>query len=98
MYRRYEQRGDAASDVHLGLWLWLAWANGKGQDWARMMPISSFGLLILAVLGTLAHQAAAYAPPDMIAAAVVWAIGLASLVLIFTPEAGRYHRPVPVRQ
>jgi hypothetical protein len=83
----------AAAPVAIGLWLWLAWANGKGQDWARMLSAASFGLLTLAVLGSLAEHAVSYAPASMIAAAVVWAIGLASVVLIFTPAAGRYYRP-----
>jgi hypothetical protein len=83
----------AGAPVAIGLWLWLAWANGKGEDWARMLSAACFGLLTLSVLGSLAERAISYAPADMIAATVVWAIGLASVVLIFTPAAGRYYRP-----
>jgi hypothetical protein len=76
----------------IGMWLWLAWANGRGEDWARMISAACFGLLTLSVLGALSQHAATYAPASMIAAAVVWAIGLASVLLIFTPAAGRYYR------
>lgn len=41
---------------------------------------------------------AAFAPATMIAAAVVWALGLSSVVLIFTPAAGRYYRSQPALQ
>jgi hypothetical protein len=88
----------ASAPVAIGLWLWLAWANGKGQDWARMLSAASFGLITLSVLGSLAEHAVTYAPASMIAAAVVWTIGLASVVLIFTPAAGRYYRPQLARQ
>ena len=87
----------AAAPIAIGLWLWLAWANGRGQDWARMISGACFGLLTLGVLGNLAQDAATYAPADMIAAAIVWALGLVSVVLIFTPAAGRYYRPQPVQ-
>jgi uncharacterized membrane protein len=83
----------AGGPVAIGLWLWLAWANGKGEDWARMLSGACFGLLTLTVLGALAQHAATYAPASLIAAAVLWVIGLASVLLIFTPAAGRYYRP-----
>ena len=79
--------------IAIGLWVWLASANGKGKDWARMLSGACFGVCTLTVLGLLAQHAATHAPADVIAAAVVWAIGLASVVLIFTPAAGRYYRP-----
>ncbi len=84
--------------IAIGMWLWLAWANGRGEDWARMISGACFGLLSLSVLGQLSQHAVTYAPAGMIAAAVVWAIGLVSVVLIFTPAAGRYYRPQPAQQ
>jgi hypothetical protein len=88
----------AGAPVAIGMWLWLAWANGRGEDWARMISAACFGLLSLSVLGAVSQDAAAYAQADLIAAAVIWAIGLVSLLLIFTPAAGRYYRPQPVQQ
>jgi hypothetical protein len=52
----------------------------------------------LSVLGALAQHAAADAPATVIAAAAVWAIGLASVVLIFTPAACRFYRPQLAQQ
>jgi hypothetical protein len=88
----------AVAPVAIGMWLWLAWANGRGEDWARMISAACFGLLTLAVLGSLSQDAPRYAPASMIAAAVVWTIGLVSVVLIFTPAAGRYYRPQLAQQ
>ena len=83
----------AGAPLAIGLWLWLAWANGQGQDWARLVSAACFGLLTFSVMYALSRHAAAVAPATMIAAAAVWAIGLASVVLIFTPAACRYYRP-----
>jgi hypothetical protein len=88
----------AGGPLAIGLWLWMAWANGKGQHWARMLSAACFGLLTLSWLAALAPQAAVEAPAITIAAAVVWAIGLASVVLIFTPAACRYYRPPLAQQ
>jgi formate/nitrite transporter FocA (FNT family) len=68
------------------------------RAYRRMLSGACFGLLTLVVLGALSQHAATYAPANMIAAAIVWAIGLVSVVLIFTPAAGRYYRPQPARQ
>jgi hypothetical protein len=87
-----------AAPVAIGVWLWLAWANGKGEDWGRVLGAACFGLLSLTMLGDLTQHAATYAPASMIAAAIEWAIGLASVLLIFTPAAGRYYRPQLVQQ
>jgi hypothetical protein len=83
----------AGTPVAIGIWLWLAWANGKGEDWARILSAACFGLLSLSMLNALSQHAVAYAPATMTVAAAVWAIGLASVVLIFTPAACRYYRP-----
>jgi hypothetical protein len=88
----------AGAPVAIGLWLWLAWANGKGEDWARLLSAACFGLLTLSLVGLQSEDAATYAPAGMIAAVIVWAIGLASVVLIFTPAAGRYYRPQVAQQ
>jgi hypothetical protein len=84
--------------VAIGMWLWLAWANGRGQDWARLLSAGCFALISLSVMAQLAQGVAAFASAAMIAAAVVWALGLSSVVLIFTPAAGRYYRPQPAQQ
>jgi len=88
----------AGAPLAIGMWLWLAWANGQGEDWARMISAACFCLLTLSGLGALSQHAATYAPASMIAAATVWAIGLSSVVLIFTPAAGRYYRPQLAQQ
>ncbi|HJY60747.1 MAG TPA: hypothetical protein VJ418_30575 [Streptosporangiaceae bacterium] len=88
----------AGAPVAVGLWLWLAWANGRGEDWARLVSVACFLLMSLSVIGVLAQNAVTFAPASMIAAAVVWILGLSSVALIFTPAAGRYYRPRAVQR
>jgi hypothetical protein len=88
----------ALAPVAIGMWLWLAWANGRGQDWARPLSAACFGLISFSVVAGLAQGAAAFAPATMIAGAVIWTLGLSSVALIFTPAAGRYYRPQPAQQ
>jgi hypothetical protein len=74
------------------LWLWLAWANSKGKDPARVVLVSFLGLMSLDIMGSLAQDAGTFAPADLIAGGVLWLIAFAAVVLIFTPASNRYFR------
>jgi hypothetical protein len=39
----------ASAPVGAGVWLWLAWANGRGYHWARPAFVAFFGLLTTVV-------------------------------------------------
>jgi hypothetical protein len=74
------------------LWLWLAWANGRGHRWARAAFAGVFGTYTLLVLGKLAAGAATYAPADLLVVGLQWLIGLAVVVLLFSRSAGTFYR------
>ena len=82
---------EVAVPIVAGLWLFLAWANGRGHDWARPAFMAFFALTSLGVLVPLAEGAAAYAPADLIAGAVIWLVALTAMVLIFGKGAGAYY-------
>ena len=86
----------ATAPILAGLWLWLAWANGQGYDWARLASMSFFGLLTLELLIGLGGGAAVYAPADLIALTVPWLFGAAALALIFSKTASPYYQQQPV--
>lgn len=83
-----------AAPIAVGLWLWLAWAISNRRDAARLASMACFCFLTLSLLVSQAQGAAAFAPADMIAGGVSWLIGLASVVLIFTPPSNRFFRPL----
>jgi hypothetical protein len=82
----------AAAAIGAGLWLWLAWANGRGYDWARPASVALFGLLTLELVIGLGAGAAVYAPADLIALSGPWLIGAAAMVLIFSKTASLYYQ------
>ena len=80
-----------AIPLAIALWLWMAWANGKGNDWARLVAVSLFALNTLAMIFQLARDTAAVAPAAMIASGVAWAIGLAAITLIMWKQSWPYY-------
>jgi hypothetical protein len=86
---------EVAAPVGIALWLWLAWANGRGHDWARLIFTWFFGLLTVSLLVALAQHAAVYAPADLAALTALWLVALASVVLIFSKASWPYYRQQP---
>jgi hypothetical protein len=77
--------------VLIVVWLFMAWANGKGYDWARVAAISIFGLSCAGLVIDLAQSTAKYAPAALIGSGVVWVIGLAAVVLILQKQSAPYY-------
>jgi hypothetical protein len=77
-------------------WLWLAWANGHGNDGARIALVSYFGVVTLVLLWMLGIGSAVYASADLISVAVLWLVQLSAIVLIFNTRSARYFRPAEV--
>jgi hypothetical protein len=74
------------------LWLWLAWASGRGHRWARSAFVGLFGMYTLIVLSKFAAGAATYAPADLVAVGIQWIIGLAVVLLLFSRSADTFYR------
>ena len=88
----------AGAPISAGVCLWLAWANGRGYDWARPALMALVALLTLELLIGLGGGAALYAPADLIALTVPWLAGLAATVLIFSKTASPYYQQEPAHQ
>ena len=68
----------------------MAWANGRGRAWARIVSAVFFGLGTVEVV-------LAFARSDNVAAlaidVIVWLVGLGAIVLLFSKESGPFYRP-----
>ena len=84
--------------ITIGLWLWMAWANGRGHDWARGVFTTFLGLTTLSLLGWLAGSAVLYATADLIAVTVLWLVQMAAMVLIFSRKSASYYRHEPAER
>ena len=82
----------ASAPIGAGVWLWLAWANGRGYHWARPAFVAFFGVLTIVPFFGLGRDALPYTGADVIAAAVLWLVGLAAMVLIFSETASPYYQ------
>jgi len=79
----------------VALWLWMAWANGRGHNWARILSAVFFGI---STLGLLVSFAAGRVVGDIIVGLILWLIGLAVIVLLFRKESAPFFaRPAPPR-
>jgi hypothetical protein len=89
---------EVAAPVGIAVWLWLAWANGRGHDWARLIFTWFFGMFTVSLLVALAQHATVYAPADLAALTALWLVALASMVLIFSKASWPYYRQQPAQR
>jgi hypothetical protein len=78
--------------VATGLWLWMAWANGRGYNWARILSAVFFGISTLDLVITFA---AVRAPGSLIVSFAIWLVGLGAIVLLFSRESSAFFRQPP---
>jgi hypothetical protein len=92
----------AGAPIGAGVWLWLAWANGRGCHWARPAFVAFFGVLTIVVFFGLGEgtgeDAWPVTWPDLIATTVLWLVGLAAVLLTFSGTASPYGQQETVRQ
>lgn len=74
--------------IGVGLWLWMAYANGKGEAWARILSTVFFGIDTLALAFN--FLAASRTPLRTAGSVAVWAVGLVAIVLLWRPESSAY--------
>ncbi|HTT50295.1 MAG TPA: hypothetical protein VMH35_02685 [Streptosporangiaceae bacterium] len=84
--------------IIVAMLLWLAWAAGRGHDWARLVFSALFGLTTLAVLFALALDTPTVAPAAFTCATVVWFSQLGAVLLIFNPRSARYYGHEPAQR
>jgi len=82
----------APAPIGGGVWLWLAWANGRGCPWARAAFTAFFVLLTIVLPFGGGEDKLPYTWADLIAATVLWLVGLVVMVLIFSGTASPYYQ------
>jgi hypothetical protein len=75
--------------IAIGLWIWMAWANGKGRSWARIVSAVLFGIDTLNLLLSFARANVAAA---LILGFLVWLAGLGAIIMIFNKESAPFYR------
>jgi hypothetical protein len=83
------------------LWLWMARANGRGRNWARVLSTVLFGLATLdltSVFGAPGGLHFTLAPAvGWIDLVVTWLAGAAAVWLLWRPASSAFFKPGVVR-
>ena len=82
----------AGAPIGAGVWLWLAWANGRGYRWARTAFVAFFVLLTTVPFFGLGEDALPSTWRDVLATAVLWMVGFVAMALIFSQTASPYYQ------
>jgi hypothetical protein len=80
--------------VGIGLWLLMAWANGRGQSWARIVATVLCGINTLGLVFslTVAHTAA-----GLLLSIAIWLAGVGAVILLWQRESSSYFAVQPLR-
>jgi hypothetical protein len=86
--------------IGAGIWIWMAVSNKAGKNWARITSTVFFGLdclvLLLVLIGagaliSLTNGAATAAVVlALVAAVIVWLVGLGAIILLWRKESSAY--------
>lgn len=75
--------------IAIGLWIWMAQANGRGLPWARTLSAVFFGISTLSLILSVF---VAHAVAGLIVGVLIWLAGLAAIVLLYSKESAPFFR------
>lgn len=76
------------------LWFWMAYANGKGKKWARIVATVFFGISVLGLLSTLIQEGTVV---GKVLQVVQFLIGLGAIIMMYKPESTQYYNQQSAR-
>ena len=76
--------------IGVGLWLWMAKANGQGRNWARILSSVLFGLATLDMFGVLSQPKTLL---GLVFPVLTWLIGLGAVILLWRPDSSAFFKP-----
>lgn len=75
--------------VGVALWLWMAWANGRGRNWARILGTVFFAITTIGLPLTLTQGSGAVAK---FVGTLTWLIGAVTVYNLWRRESSAYFR------
>ncbi|HEU5158465.1 MAG TPA: hypothetical protein VFU43_15830 [Streptosporangiaceae bacterium] len=84
----------------VALWLWMAYANRAGKNWARITATVFFGISTMSLLSNLAVQStdstvavgSSGTAFGMVLNVLMWLVGLAAIILLWHRRSGPYFK------
>jgi hypothetical protein len=74
----------------IALWLWMAWANNQGKNWARILSTVLFGLATMDLIGVFSQPKTAL---GLVFPVLTWLVGLGTVWLLWRPESSQFFKP-----
>jgi hypothetical protein len=71
--------------IGVALWLWMAWANGRGSNWARIVATVLFGLNTIYLVLVVAR-----AGTSTLFVALGWLVGLGAIIMLWQRDSTAY--------
>ncbi|HEY3869016.1 MAG TPA: hypothetical protein VGM10_11725 [Actinocrinis sp.] len=83
--------------IGIGLWIWMAFVNRAGKNWARITGTVFFGISTLSVIidvaaGSSGMGGAKSTTAQVVVAVIGWLIGLAAVLLLWNKASGPYFK------
>lgn len=76
--------------IGVALWLWMAHANSRGKNWARIMSTVLFGLATIDLFGVLSQPKTLL---GLVFPVLIWLVGLGAVILLWRRENNDFYRP-----
>jgi hypothetical protein len=73
--------------IGVGLWIWMAMANKRGANWARIVATVFFAVDTLSLLAGFARPGALL---SRLVGLLVWLIGLGAILLLWRRQSSEY--------
>lgn len=76
--------------IGIALWLFMAWANGKGMSWARIVSCVLFAFNTIGLIAFFRQPETAL---SLVFEVLVWLAGLGAIWFLWRPESNAFFRP-----
>ena len=80
--------------IGIGLWIWMARANGGGRSWARVV---SSVLFAISTLDLLVNGARANSAFNVVFEGLVWLVGLGAIIFLYRKDSSEYYAASKLR-
>jgi hypothetical protein len=80
--------------IGIALWLWMAWANNQGKNWARILSTVLFCLATLDLVGVFGEPKTLL---GLIFPVLTWVVGLGAVFMLWRPDSTAFFKPQALR-
>jgi hypothetical protein len=90
LYSQIIEAAIISAALGIALWLLMAWANGRGRGWARIVSSALFALNTIGLISVSRQPNIGIA---LVFELLTWVVGLGAVILLWRPESSAYFKP-----